>query len=95
MKRKSKKGDPKAPELAESAEARRQRGLAELAAEFDERLKVLNKPGADERMEAGTRARGRMRKSPKAGESIADLGIANARAAARPKSTPSDFRSVR
>ena len=91
MKRRSKDpktGDRKAPKLAESPEARRQRGLADLAADFDERLKVLNEPGAHEKLDAVMKARGRMKRPPRAGESISDLGFANARAAARQKSTP-------
>ena len=41
--------------------------LAELSAEFDRRLAVLNAPGAHERIDAVFAARGRTKVRPKAG----------------------------
>lgn len=48
----------------------RKKALAELSAEWDRRLAVLNEAGASERVDAMMDAQGRTKKRPKAGEAF-------------------------
>jgi antitoxin (DNA-binding transcriptional repressor) of toxin-antitoxin stability system len=56
--------------LVEGAEERRQATLAELTAEFDQRLATLTAPDAHARMDAMMASRGRAMPRPKAGSSF-------------------------
>ena len=56
--------------LIEGARGRRQAALAELSAEFDQRLAALKAPAARERVEAAMASRGRVTPRPKAGTSF-------------------------
>ena len=56
--------------LVEGAEERRQATLAELTAEFDQRLATLTSPDTHERVEAAMASRGRVTPRPKAGASF-------------------------
>jgi hypothetical protein len=56
--------------LVEGAEQRGQATLAELTAEFDQRLAALTAPDAHARMDATMASRGRVMPRPKAGSSF-------------------------
>ena len=55
--------------LLGSVEARREKELAELTADFDRHLARLKEPGVRERVDAALEARGRATPRPKAGSS--------------------------